>query len=198
MATKRSTAQARGRVKRGAPSRTGAARPRAVSRGATPAETKARAKALRDDVLHLLRGRGAHVSFENAIAEMPLEFQGQKPAGAPYTPWQQLEHLRMAQRDILDYVRDPHYVEKNWPDDYWPQETPPSPTAWDDAVKAFKADRAAFVKLAADPRTDLLARVPHDPKGPTILHEALLVADHNAYHLGQLIVLRRALGAWRD
>jgi len=138
------------------------------------------------------------VSFENAVGEMPVEFQGQKPAGAPYTPWQQLEHLRVCQRDILDYVRDPHYVEKNWPGDYWPQEIPPSPTAWNDAVNAFKADRAAFVKLVADPRTDVLARVPHDPKGPTILHEALLVADHNAYHLGQLIVLRRALGVWRD
>ena len=158
----------------------------------------ARARMLREDVAQLFRGRGAHVTFEKAVASMPHALQGQKPAGAPYTPWQQLEHLRLAQRDILDYVRDPDYTEKTWPDDYWSMESPPSQAAWDDAVRAFEADRKAFVTLVLDPRTDLLGRVPHDPKGPTILHEALLAADHNAYHLGQLIVLRRALGAWTD
>ena len=109
-----------------------------------------------------------------------------------------MEHLRRAQRDILDYITDPGYVERNWPDDYWPTEMPPTQESWDDAVRAFEADRNAFIKLVTDPATELHARVPHDPKGPTILHEALLVADHNAYHLGQLIVLRRALGAWTE
>jgi hypothetical protein len=149
-------------------------------------------------LVQLLGGRGAHVTFENAVAHLPLALQGAKPPGVPYTPWQQLEHLRIAQRDILDYVTNPNYVEHNWPDDYWTTEAPPTQTAWDDAVRAFEADRKAFVDLVQDPATDLLARVPYDPKGPTILHEALLVADHNAYHLGQLLVLRRALGAWTD
>lgn len=176
-------------------SRSGAPR-RAAPTARGPASAAARDRALRKDILHLLRGRGAHVEFERAVAGMPADLQGRKPAGAPYTPWQQLEHLRICQRDILDYVRDPHYVERNWPDDYWSDEIPPSPGAWDDAVRGFEADRRAFLELVA--RADLLARVPHDPKGPTILHEALLVADHNAYHLGQLVVLRRALGAWTD
>src|SRR5579883_3334184 len=162
------------------PART--ARARAAPGRARTAKSRRLDQKLRDDVIHLLRGRGAHVTFERAVETMPAELQGAKPAGMPYSPWQQLEHLRRAQRDILDYVRDPNYVEK----------------AWADAVRAFEADRQAFIDLVADPTTDLLSRVPHDPKGPTILHEALLAADHNAYHLGQLLVLRRALGAWTD
>jgi len=168
------------------------------TRGAASAGAAFWDRKLREDVLHLLRGRGAHVTFERAVAAMPADLQGKKPAGAPYTPWQQLEHLRRAQRDILDYIRNPSYTEGNWPDDYWPAETPPSPREWDEAVRGFKADRQTLLDLVADSKTDLLARVLYDPKGPTILHEVLLVADHNAYHLGQLIVLRRALGAWTD
>ncbi|GEM_PF-182023 len=175
-----------------------AVRAKAAPRRARAVESRGLDKNLRDDVIYLLRGRGAHVTFERAVETMPPELQGTKPAGVPYSAWQQLEHLRRAQRDILDYVRDPDYVEKAWPDDYWPEAAPPSLQAWADAVRAFEADRQAFIDLVADPKTDLLSRVPHDPKGPSILHEALLVADHNAYHLGQLLVLRRALGAWTD
>ena len=171
--------------------------PRSSARAVPPASA-AREQALRRDLVQLLGGRGAHVTFEKAVAGLPFALQGAKPAGVPYTPWQQLEHLRLAQRDILDYVTDPQYVERDWPDDYWPTETPPTQSAWDDAVRAFEADRKKFVDLVRNRATDLLARVPHDAKGPTILHEALLVADHNAYHLGQLLVLRRALGAWTD
>jgi len=155
-------------------------------------------KALRDDVLHLLRGGNAHVSFEKAVAGLPEELRGRKPRRMPYTPWQQLEHMRIVQWDILEYIRNPQHVSPEWPEGYWPGEGQPARSAWAKGVKAFQADRQALVDLAADPSTDLLARISHVPDGPTILHELLLVADHNAYHLGQLILLRRLLGAWGE
>jgi hypothetical protein len=154
--------------------------------------------ALREDVLLLLRGGRAHVSFEKAVANLPEALRGKKPRGLPYTPWQQLEHVRIVQWDILEYIRNPQHISPEWPTGYWPGEAPPSRTAWAKSVKAFQADRQALLDMAADPSTDLLARVPADPEGPTILHELLLVADHDAYHLGQLIILRRLLGAWRE
>jgi len=154
--------------------------------------------ALREDVLLLLRGGRAHVSFEKAVANLPEALRGKKPRGLPYTPWQQLEHMRIAQWDILEYIRNPQHISPEWPTGYWPGEAPPSRAAWAKSVKAFQADRQALLDMAADPSTDLLARVPADPEGPTILHELLLVADHDAYHLGQLIILRRLLGAWRE
>jgi len=155
-------------------------------------------QALREAVLILLRGGRAHLTFEKAIANLPEGLRGRKPRGAPYTPWQQLEHMRLAQRDILEYIRNPRYVSLKFPEEYWPTDASPPRNAWPKSVKAFLGDRRALEELAADPSTDLLARVPHDPAGPSILHELLLVADHNAYHLGQLIVLRRLLGAWRE
>lgn len=155
-------------------------------------------RALRDEVIWLLRGGHAHVGFKRAVADIPEALQGKKPAGAPYSPWQQLEHLRISQRDILEYIRNPKHVSPEWPDGYWPAAGPSTSGAWAKSVRAFEADLRALERMAASPSTDLLARVPADPKGPTILHEMLLVADHNAYHLGQLIVLRRALGAWKD
>ena len=154
--------------------------------------------ALREAVLTMLRSERAHVTFEKAVANLPEGLRGKKVRRAPYTPWQLLEHMRICQWDILEYVRNPRHVSPEWPGGYWPAETPPGRTAWAKSVKAFRADRQALLDLAADSSTDLLARVPHDPEGPSILHELLLVADHNAYHLGQLIVLRRLLGAWRD
>ncbi len=156
-------------------------------------------KALREEVLSLLRGGRAHVGFEQAVADMPEELRGKKPRQLPYTAWQQLEHLRIAQWDILEYIRDPKHVSPSWPGGYWPEEGPPNRTAWAKSVKAFQADRQALVDLAANPSTDLLGRIPADPKeGPSILHELLLVADHNAYHIAQIVVLRRLLGAWHD
>ncbi len=154
-------------------------------------------KALRTDVLHLLTHRNAHIEFARAVAGLSPTLRGKKPKGIPYTPWQQVEHTRICQRDILEYIRNPNYVEGTWPDDYWPQAVPPTRDAWDKSIRGFHADRRALVRLVADPRTDLLARVPYDRKGPTILHEVLLIAAHTSYHLGQLIVLRRMLGAWR-
>jgi uncharacterized damage-inducible protein DinB len=153
---------------------------------------------LREAVLTLLRGGRAHVTFEKAVANVPEALRGKKPRGVPYTPWQQLEHMRLAQWDILEYIRNPQHVSPEWPQGYWPREAAPARNAWAKSVKAFLADRQALQDLAADRSTDLLARVLHDPKGPTNLHELLLVADHNSYHLGQMILLRRLLGAWRE
>lgn len=155
-------------------------------------------KALRDDVLLLLGGGRAHVSFEKAVANLPENLRGKKPRGMPYTPWQQLEHMRICQWDILEYIRNPQHVSPEWPDGYWPKEAAPARNAWARSAKAFQADRQALLDMAADASKDLLARVPHEPDGPTVLHELLLVADHNAYHLGQLVLLRRLLGAWQD
>ncbi len=155
--------------------------------------------ALRTEVQQLLQGRMAHIAFEKAVANFPEDLRGKKPRGLPYSPWQQLEHMRICQWDILEYIRDPQHVSPSWPEGYWPGEASPSPTAWAKSVKAFQADRQALLDMAADPATNLLGPIPADPKeGPTILHELLLAAEHNAYHLGQLVVLRRLLGAWQE
>jgi len=156
-------------------------------------------KVLREDVLVLLRGGRAHARFEQALAQLPEALRGKRPRGVPYTPWQQLEHMRIAQWDILEYIRDPRHVSPKWPEGYWPEAVPSTRNAWTKSVKGFLADRQALLDLAASASTDLLARIPPgDPQGVTILHELLLVADHNAYHLGQLVILRRLLGAWRE
>ncbi len=155
-------------------------------------------KVLREHVLYLLRGGGAHLSFAKATENLPDDLRGSKPDGIPYSPWQLLEHMRITQSDILEFCRNPDHVSPDFPDGYWPAgDAPPNPTAWDDSVLAFRADLEAMEKLVADPTTDLFSPLPHGT-GQTILREALLVADHNAYHLGQLVVVRRALGAWFD
>lgn len=156
-------------------------------------------KALREDVLVLLRGGRAHVSFERAVNGLPEALRGKKPGRMPYSPWQQLEHLRITQWDILEYIRNPQHVSPEWPQGYWPKDAAPARGAWAKTVKAFQADRQTLVDLAANPSTNLLTWVPPgDPEGVTILHELLLVADHNAYHLAQVVVLRRLLGAWEE
>jgi DinB superfamily len=153
-------------------------------------------KALREHLLYLLRGGGAHLNFDAAVADLPAELRGAKVPGVPHTPWRLLEHLRIAQWDILEFSRNPRHVSPPFPDGYWPDgDAPPDPGAWDRSVAAFRADLRVMQDLIADPATDLFARIPHG-EGQTVLREALLVADHNAYHLGQLVLLRRALGAW--
>ena len=153
-------------------------------------------KVIRDHVLKLLKGRQGHVDFETVMANLPREFQGKKPEGAPHTPWQLLEHMRIAQGDILEFSRDPKHVSPKFPEGYWPDnEAPPDEDAWQKSVTSFGADLQAMADLVADPSTDLYARIPHG-SGQTILREALLVADHNAYHLGQLVLLRRLLTIW--
>jgi uncharacterized damage-inducible protein DinB len=120
----------------------------------------------------------------------------EKPSGAPYSAWQLLEHMRIAQRDILEFSRNPKHVSPEWPEGYWPtKEAPPTKAAWSNSVRAFRSDLRAMQKLVANPASDLFARIPHGD-GQTLLREALLVADHNSYHLGQLVMLRRLLGAW--
>jgi hypothetical protein len=153
---------------------------------------------LRRHVLYVLANGGAHLSFDRAIAGLPARLRGARAQGAPHTIWQILEHLRIAQWDILEFSRNPQHVSPDFPGGYWPRTTaPPSPAAWKESVGAFRRDLKAMQKLVADPRTDLFARIPHG-EGQTVLREALLVADHNAYHLGQLVLLRRLLGAWAE
>jgi hypothetical protein len=156
------------------------------------------AKQLREHVVYLLRGGGAHLAFDAAIADLPVKLRGAKPAGIPHTPWRMLEHLRIAQWDILEFSRNPKHVSPEFPDGYWPKgDAPPSNKAWDESIEGWKADLDAMCALVSDPATDLFAPLPHG-SGQTILREALLVADHNAYHLGQLVIVRRALGAWKE
>ena len=150
--------------------------------------------ALRKTLVNLVRMKGAHTSFE-AVADFPAELRGAKPAGAPHSAWELLEHMRIAQEDILDFSRNPGYREKKFPDDYWPaKEAPPSEAAWKRSVEKFQSDLEEMIALIGDAGHDLLAKIPHG-KGQTLLREALLVADHNAYHLGQMVFLRKMLEA---
>jgi hypothetical protein len=154
--------------------------------------------ALREQLKKLLDWDDAHVGFDKAVEGIPAELRGKKPDGAPYSAWQLLEHLRIAQHDILDFCRNPNYREMKWPDDYWPASAAPASAAdWDASVKQFREDRTAFQDLAADPRIDLFAKIPHG-QGQTYLREILLEADHAAYHIGELVVVRRLLGAWKS
>jgi hypothetical protein len=155
-------------------------------------------KALREHVLYLLRGGGAHLDFNETISNFPVRLRGVRPAKLPYTAWRLLEHMRIAQWDILDFCRNPKYTPLDFPSGYWPRgDSPPNSGTWAKAVKDFRTDLNAIQRLVADPRTDLFAAIPHG-EGQTILREALLVADHNAYHLGQLVILRRLLGIWKE
>jgi len=153
---------------------------------------------LRAQLKSLLDGGHAHVDFEKAVAEMPEARRGEKPRSLPYSPWQQVEHMRIAQWDILEYIRNPRHVSPPWPHGYWPAAAPPGPDAWDRSVQSFKRDCEALRQLVTDPAAALFAQLPHGERGHTILREVLLAADHTAYHLGQLIVLRRLLGSWTE
>ncbi len=151
---------------------------------------------LRQHLLDLLNGGHAHATFDAAVKNLPIALRGKRPRGAEHSPWEVLEHLRIAQWDILEFSRDAAHQSPAWPSGYWPATpVPPDPKAWDKRVRAFRRDLKAMCDLVADPSTDLYARIPHGD-GQTILREALLVADHNAYHLGELVLLRRLLGAW--
>jgi uncharacterized damage-inducible protein DinB len=150
---------------------------------------------LRKHLADLLRMKGAHVTFVAALSDFPVELRGAKPAGVPHSCWQLLEHMRIAQEDILDATRNPKYRAKKFPDDYWPAtEAPPSEEAWDKSVEQFRENLKEMQELIADTKHDLLAKLPNG-KEQTLLRQALLVADHNAYHLGQLVFLRKTLEA---
>jgi hypothetical protein len=152
--------------------------------------------ALRELAARVLAWEDAHVNFETATDGIAAEHRGARPTGIPWSAWQLLEHLRITQDDILEFCRNPDYREKAWPADYWPTAPePPSHDAWDGSIERVLADRRALEALAADRAIDLGARIPHG-SGQTYIRELLLVADHTAYHVGQLILLRRVLGIW--
>jgi uncharacterized damage-inducible protein DinB len=164
--------------------------------GAKAHPPRAREAPLRRHLLWLLDSGDAHARFEDVFRAFPEELRRQKPAGSEHTAWQLLEHLRIAQWDILEFSRDREHVSPKFPEGYWPSEAaPPGAAAWRSSLAAFAGDLAAMKALVRDPRTDLFARIPHG-SGQTILREVLLVADHNAYHLGQVVELRRRLGCW--
>lgn len=155
-------------------------------------------RALREHLVWLLGEGNAHLTFEQAVADLPTTFRGARPKGVPHSPWRLLEHLRICQWDILEFSRNPKHVSPQFPDGYWPDgDAPLNDAAWDNSIAAFQADLKAMQDLVADPKTDLFAPIPHGD-GQTILREALLLADHNAYHLGQLVAVRRALGCWPE
>lgn len=154
-------------------------------------------KALREHLVKLLKGGEAHLMFDDAVKGFPVELRGVTPSGAEHSAWQLLEHLRLAQWDIVDFSVNPDYKEREWPKEYWPETAaPPGDAAWDESVRAYRKDLEAMCALVSDEKTDLFAKIPHGT-GQTILREALVLADHNSYHLGQIVLLRRLLGAWK-
>lgn len=152
--------------------------------------------ALRQHILHLLDWEDAHPGFDAAVEGMPPSLRDRRPEGSPHSVWELMEHIRLAQRDILEFCVDPDYRERRWPEDYWPDPAAGSTDAqWDASIRAYRADRDALEALAANDSIDLFAAIPHGT-GQTYMRELLLVADHNAYHLGQLVSARRMIGAW--
>jgi hypothetical protein len=151
-------------------------------------------RALREHLVELLSGGSAHMEVAQMLEELPASIGRARVPGFANTPWRLLEHIRLAQWDILEFSRDPNHVSPEFPDGYWPDaETAPDEEAWSGSVAAIRRDLQSMIDLVLDPATDLFARIPHGD-GQTILREAMLVADHNAYHLGQLMMQRRALG----
>jgi uncharacterized damage-inducible protein DinB len=162
----------------------------------TKTKNRSHERELRRHVLDLLAGEGAHAKFEQVASGIPSTMRGTKPTGFLHSAWMLLEHMRITQGDILEFSRNPKHVSPDWPAGYWPQtEAPRSAAAWDKSVQQFLRDLRAMQELVERSETDLFARIPWG-EGQTILREALLMADHNAYHLGQLVVLRRVLGVW--
>jgi len=153
-------------------------------------------KAVREQLARLLAWGDAHVTFDAAVEGIPVKLRGKRPARLPHSIWQLVEHLRIAQYDILEFCVNPQYKEMTWPDDYWPTSAAPrSLSAWTKSLRQFRRDRRALQALAADASIDLEARIPHG-SGQTYLRELVLVADHGAYHVGQIVLVRRLLGVW--
>ena len=152
---------------------------------------------LREQVLYLLAGGGAHVSFDDAIAGLPGDKRGEKPAGMNHSVWELVEHIRIAQWDILEFSRDRKHKSPAWPEGYWPAKgKAPNTAQWNASVKKIRADLKGMQALVKNPKTDLFAKIPWGD-GQTILREALLIADHNAYHLAQIVDARRLLRVWK-
>lgn len=152
--------------------------------------------ALRQHLLELLSGGHAHAKFEDAVKRLTPMLRGAKPAGFPHSAWMILEHLRLAQRDILEFSRNRKHASPKWPEGYWPEtQAPPTAVAWSKSVEQFRSDLNEMKELVKDPKTDLFRKIPWGD-GQTVLREALLVADHNSYHIAQLVDVRRLLGVW--
>ncbi len=153
---------------------------------------------LREQLVRLLDWEEAHVGFDKAVDGIPVARRGSRPPGFEHTPWQLLEHMRIAQKDLLDFCENEQYAHAlTWPQDYWPESpAPPGARAWSASVGDFRKDRNRLKTLIRDARVDLFARVPAGTARQTHLRAILLVADHNAYHAGQLVAVRRALGIW--
>ena len=159
--------------------------------------TKDHEQSLRQHLLELLRGGAAHATFDDAVKDLPAKLRGARPAKFPHSPWMLLEHLRLAQWDILEFSRNAKHVSPAWPGGYWPKaEAPPSAVSWSKSIQRFRRDLKAMQNLVANRKSDLFARIPWGD-GQTILREALLLADHNAYHIAQLVDVRRMLGTWK-
>jgi len=153
-------------------------------------------KALREHLDRALTGHEAHTDWRKALADMPPAQRAAKPPAAPHSAWELVEHVRIAQWDILEFCRNPKHESPDWPSGYWPERpSPPNESAWEKSVKQFLQETKAMAALVVDPKTDLFTRIPHG-SGQTILREALLIVDHNSYHLGQFVLLRRLLGSW--
>jgi uncharacterized damage-inducible protein DinB len=153
---------------------------------------------LRKQLVEMLEGGHAHADFDSIMQGFPAELRGRSVSGVPYTAWQLLEHLRISQWDILEFSRSAKHISPEWPKGYWPSETSPrDEKAWEHSVQQFKRELKEMKELVEDEATDLYVRIPHGT-GQTILREALVLADHNSYHLGQLVLLRRLLGAWKE
>jgi hypothetical protein len=152
--------------------------------------------ALREQLVTFLRGGEAHADLKSVVDGFPLKLRGEVPRGAEHSAWQQLEHIRIALHDLLDFSTNPHYVQPEWPEAYWPKEAAPADAeAWEESVKAVKKDLADFETLVGNPESNLYATIPWG-QGQTLLREVLLAGQHTSYHLGQLVLLRRLLGAW--
>lgn len=155
---------------------------------------------LRAHLVELLRGGHAHVTFDDATRDLPAKLRGKVPRGSPYSAWQLIEHMRLTQEDILRFSRntDGTYESPEWPEGYWPSGgAPADDDAWESLLRAFRADRQAMEALVLDPAQDLFTPFPWG-EGQTLLREALLVTDHTAYHLGQVVLVRRLVGAWPE
>lgn len=152
---------------------------------------------LRRNVIQLVRGKGAHVPMAGAVADLPAELRAARPPGGVHSVWDLVEHIRIAQKDILRYTLDPSWESPKWPDGYWPAENPASVSdeAWNGALADIQVDLDGVIAMIQDPAVDLTAEIPHG-EGRTYLREVLLVADHAAYHTAQIVDVRRALGAW--
>ena len=153
--------------------------------------------ALREQLIEFLNGKGAHAATLDALADFPANMYAKRPAGSPHNAWQMLEHIRFTLHDLLDFCRNEKYQAPEWPEGYWPrQDAPSTPEAWQQSVEALRRDLQAFQALLRDPGTDLHRKIPWGD-GQTVLHEALLAIDHTSYHIGQLVLLRKQLNAWK-